>query len=59
MNTTIDEIRDAEEESKILMGFAQALSKASTSNNDQIKLLTLDENLKLWVEIESSLYFYV
>lgn len=55
MNTTIDEIRDAEEESKILMGFAQALSKASTSNNDQIKLLTLDENLKLWVEIESSL----
>ena len=55
MNTTIDEIRDAEDESKILMGFAQALSKASTSENDQIKLLTLDENLKLWVEIESSL----
>lgn len=55
MNTTIDEIRDAEDEAKILMGFAQALSKASTSENDQIKLLTLDENLKLWVEIESSL----
>lgn len=55
MNTTIDEIRDAEDEAKILMGFAQALSKASTSKNDQIKLLTLDENLKLWVEIESSL----
>ena len=55
MNTTIDEIRDAEEESKILMGFAQALSQTSNSNNDQIKLLTLDENLKLWVEIESSL----
>ncbi len=55
MNTTIDEIRDAEEEAQILMGYAQALSKASTSNDEQIKLLTLDENMKLWVEIESSL----
>ena len=55
MNTTVDEIRDAEEEAQILMGYAQALSKASTSNDDHVKLLTLDENLKLWVEIESSL----
>lgn len=55
MNTTNDQIRDAEEEAKILMGFAQALSKAAASNDDHIKLLTLDENLKLWVEIESSL----
>ncbi len=55
MNTTNDQIRDAEEEAKILMGFAQALSKAAVSNDDHIKLLTLDENLKLWVEIESSL----
>ncbi len=55
MNTTNDQIRDAEEEAKILMGFAQALTKASTSNDEHIKLLTLDENLNLWVEIESSL----
>lgn len=55
MNTTNDQIRDAEEEAKILLGFAQALTKASTSNDEHIKLLTLDENLKLWVEIESSL----
>ncbi len=55
MNTTVDEIRDAEEEAQILMGYAQALSKASTSNDDHVKLLTLDENMKLWVEIESSL----
>ena len=55
MNTTVDEIRDAEEEAQILMGYAQALSKASTSKDDHVKLLTLDENMKLWVEIESSL----
>ena len=55
MNTTVDEIRDAEEEAQILLGYAQALSKASTSNDDHVKLLTLDENMKLWVEIESSL----
>lgn len=55
MNTTNDQIRDAEEQAKIMMGFAQALSKAAASNDDHIKLLTLDENLKLWVEIESSL----
>lgn len=55
MNTTNDQIRDAEEEAKILMGFAQALSKAAASDDEHIKLLTLDENLKLWVEIESSL----
>lgn len=55
MNTTDEQIKYAEEEAKLLLGYAQALSKASTSNNEQMKLITLDENLKLWVEIETSL----
>ena len=55
MNTTEEQIKYAEDEAKLLLGYAQALSKASTSNNEQMKLLTLDENLKLWVEIETSL----
>ena len=55
MNTTEDQIKNAEEEANLLAGFAEALSKASTSNDEQLKLLTLDENLKLWVGIETSL----
>ncbi len=55
MNTTEDQIKSAEEEANLLSGFAEALSKASTSNDEQLKLLTLDENLKLWVGIETSL----
>ncbi len=53
--TTDEQIRDAENEAKLLMNFALALSKASTSSDENFKLLALDENLKLWVEIESSL----
>ena len=55
MNTTEDQIKSAEEEANLLSGFAEALSKASSSNDDKFKLLTLDENLKLWVGIETSL----
>lgn len=54
-NTTNEQIREAEEQAKIMLGFAQALSKAASSNDEHLKLLTLDENLKLWVEIEASL----
>lgn len=55
MNTTTDQIKDAETEATILLNYAMALSKASTSNNEKEKLLALDNNLKLWVEIETSL----
>ena len=55
MNTTHDQIKDAEEEATVLMNYALALSKAAVSNDDQLKLVTLDENMQLWVEIESSL----
>ena len=54
MDTTNKQIKKAEEEAKLLMSFAQALSKAATSDDENAKLLILDENLRLWVEIESS-----
>ena len=55
MNTSNKQIKKAEEEAKLLVGFAQALSKVAVSNDENARLLVLDENLKLWVEIESSL----
>ncbi|MBE6453129.1 MAG: hypothetical protein E7012_06550 [Alphaproteobacteria bacterium] len=55
MKTTEEQIRDAEEEAKLLLGYANALTKVSNSSDEHIKLITLDENLKLWVEIETSL----
>ncbi|MBE6448395.1 MAG: hypothetical protein E7018_03750 [Alphaproteobacteria bacterium] len=55
MNNIDDQIRDAEEEASLLMGFSKALTSASTCNDNHVKLMALDENLKLWVGIESSL----
>lgn len=55
MNITQDQIKDAEEEAKILLGFATSISKAATSGNEYKILTALDANLKLWVEIETSL----
>lgn len=55
MKTTEEQIRDAEEEASLLMGYANALTKAANSADEHIKLITLDENMKLWVEIETSL----
>ncbi|MBS4774294.1 MAG: hypothetical protein KHX55_08505 [Proteobacteria bacterium] len=55
MNTTETQINETEEQATLLMNYAMALSKAATSDQDGYKLLVLDENLKLWVEIETSL----
>ncbi len=55
MNTTSNQIADAEREASLMMDFARALSKASTSENEHEKLVAIDNNLKLWVEIETSL----
>jgi len=55
MNTTINQIDDAEREASLLMDYAMALSKASAGTNEHEKLIALDNNLKLWVEIETSL----
>ena len=51
----IDQIKQAEVEAEIFLKYALALSKASTSDDDTEKLIALDNNLKLWVEIETSL----
>ena len=55
MKTTDNQIKETEEQAVLLMEYSQALSKAATAKQDGFKLLVLDENLKLWVEIETSL----
>ena len=55
MNTTSNQIDAAEKEAYLLNNFANALLKAAESNNQQERLLAIDHNLKLWVEIETSL----
>ena len=55
MKSSIDQIKQAEIEAEIFLKYAMALSKASTSDDDAQKLLALDNNLRLWVEIETSL----
>ena len=55
MKNSVDQIKQAEVEAEIFLKYAMALSKASTSDDDTQKLLALDNNLKLWVEIETSL----
>ena len=55
MTDTLEQVKDAEAEAKILLNYAMALSKASTSGDKRQMLAALDNNLKLWVEIETSL----
>ena len=55
MKNNIDQIKQAEVEAEIFLKYAMALSKASTSDDETTKLIALDNNLKLWVEIETSL----
>ena len=55
MNNARNQIKCAENEARVLMNYAMALSKASMSEDKNYRLLALDNNLKLWVEIESSL----
>ena len=55
MKNSVDQIKQAEIEAEIFLKYALALSKASTSDDETQKLIALDNNLKLWVEIETSL----
>lgn len=55
MNEQINPISAAEREAKIFMDFALELSKASSGDDAHEKLVALEHNLKLWVEIETSL----
>ena len=50
-----DQVRNAEKEAVVLLNQAMALAKASTSNSEHEIIQALDSNLKLWVEIETSL----
>lgn len=55
MDITLNQVKDAENEATILLNYAMALSKAATSDNKKEVVAALDDNLKLWVEIETSL----
>ena len=49
------QIEDAKQEAKLLKEYAEHLQKASVSDDCEYKYLVLDENMKIWVEIDSYL----
>jgi len=55
INEIKNQIEGATEEANLLQEFAEHLETASKSKNDEYKLLVLDENMKMWVAIESSI----
>lgn len=55
VNEIIDQIDGASREAELLQEYAEHLEEASKSKSDDYKLLVLDENLKMWVAIESSM----
>lgn len=50
-----NQIEDAKNEAVLLKEYAQHLEKASSSDDNEYKYLVLDENMKMWVEIDSYL----
>lgn len=50
-----NQIKTAEDEAAVLMNYAMSLTKVADSDDDILKLTVLDENMKLWVGIETSL----
>lgn len=55
MTKNTDQVRNAEREASIMLNHAVALSQAATSGTDADKIQALDSNLKLWVEVETTL----
>lgn len=55
MTDNVDILKQAEQEATVLLEKGMALSSAKNSGNESDFVLALDENLKLWVEIETSL----
>ena len=55
MKTNTNQVTNAEEEASIMLNHAVALSKAANTGTDRDKIQALDSNLKLWVEIETTL----
>ena len=49
------QIEAAQQEAKLLKEYADHLQKASTSEDCEYKCIILDENMKMWVEIDSYL----
>lgn len=50
-----NQINGAVEEAELLQDYAGHLETAAKSSDNRYKLLVLDENLKMWVAIESSM----
>ena len=50
-----NQIEDTKKEAMLLKEYAQHLEQASSSDNNEYKYLVLDENMKMWVEIDSYL----
>ena len=50
-----EQIDGAREEAELLREYADSLESAANSENDHYKLLVLDENLKMWVAIETEM----
>lgn len=55
MNDNVEIMKRAEQEANVLLERAVALSQAKSTGNDSDLIMALDENLQLWVEIETSL----
>lgn len=55
MKKDTDQVRNAEREASIMLNHAIALSQAANSGTDADKIQALDSNLKLWVEVETTL----
>lgn len=55
MTGNVDIMSVAEKEANVLLEKAITLSQAKSSGNDSDLIVALDENMKLWVEIETSL----
>ena len=51
----MDNAQSAQIEASVLLSHAQFLNKAADSKSDKEKVIALDANLKLWVEIETNL----
>ena len=55
MKKNTNQVTNAEEEASIMLNHAVSLSRAASSGSDREKIQALDSNLKLWVEIETTL----
>ncbi len=55
MNNNVDQVKNAEQEAVILLNHAMAIANVANSQNESEIVSVLDGNLRLWVEIETSL----